>query len=68
MQLLEKANAKVAELKDADKQNGLKYEGEDSVECKCASTMIDPDGEYAGACRNCYDNKGKICVLNVYKM
>ena len=58
MQLLEKANAKVAELKDADKQNGLKYEGEDSVECKCAST-IDPDGEYAGACGRCQDNKGK---------
>ena len=59
MQLLEKANAKVAELKDADKQNGLKYEGEDSVECKCGGT-IDPDGEYAGACGRCQDNKGKV--------
>ena len=39
MQLLEKADTKVAELKYADKQNGLKYEGEDSAECKCGNKI-----------------------------
>eukprot|EP00579_Thalassiosira_antarctica_P007789 CAMPEP_0201894268 /NCGR_PEP_ID=MMETSP0902-20130614/40386_1 /ASSEMBLY_ACC=CAM_ASM_000551 /TAXON_ID=420261 /ORGANISM="Thalassiosira antarctica, Strain CCMP982" /LENGTH=173 /DNA_ID=CAMNT_0048426281 /DNA_START=274 /DNA_END=792 /DNA_ORIENTATION=+ len=65
-QLLKKADAKLADIEEAAKENGLEYEGEDAVECDCGN-KVDPDGEYAVVCVRCEANDGEkkgeiICV------